>query len=71
MQSFAQARYRLLGNGGHWFPGANADGLDTAVSEAQLLSVLGQSPWAERIPGILRSLRDRLSGTPERRLTEV
>ena len=71
LQSFAQARYRLLGNGGHWFPGANADGLDTAVSEVELLSVLGQSPWGDRIPQILRSLRDRLSGTPERRLTEV
>lgn len=70
LSSFAQARYRLLGNGGHWFPGANADGLDHSVSEADLLAVLGQSPWAARIPAILRTLRDRLAGAPERRLTQ-
>ena len=68
--SFAQARYRLLGNGGHWFPGANADGFDDRVTEAELLASLGQSPWAAEIPGILRSLRERLSGAPVRRLTQ-
>ena len=68
--SFAQARYRLLGNGGHWFPGANADGFDDRVTEAELLGSLGQSPWAGKIPGILRSLRERLSGAPVRRLTQ-
>ena len=70
LQSFARARYGLLGQGGHWFPGANADALDAAVSEEQLLQALAASPWRQRIPGLLRGLRERLGGTPVRRLQE-
>jgi predicted aldo/keto reductase-like oxidoreductase len=68
LEGFAKARYGLLGQGNHWFPGANADGLDCEVSEAELLSVLTASPWAERIPGLLRRLRDRVGGTAVQRL---
>ena len=68
LEGFAKARYGLLGQGNHWFPGANADGLDCEVSEAELLSVLIASPWAERIPGLLRRLRDRVGGTAVQRL---
>jgi predicted aldo/keto reductase-like oxidoreductase len=68
LESFARARYGLLGNGGHWFPGANADRLDGEVSEAQLRAALAASPWAERIPAILRQLRERLGGQDVRRL---
>jgi predicted aldo/keto reductase-like oxidoreductase len=74
LESFARARYGLLGNGGHWFPGANADafeaeGLKGAVSEAQLRQVLAGSPWGERIPAILRQLKARLGGTAVQRLS--
>ena len=68
LESFCQARYRLLGHGGHWFPGENADALDHQVSEAELLAVLGGSPWAERIPDLLRELQRRLGGEAGRRL---
>ncbi len=68
LEGYCQARYRLLGNGGHWFPGENADALDQTVSEADLLAVLEGSPWAERIPGQLRALRRRLGGGMARRL---
>jgi predicted aldo/keto reductase-like oxidoreductase len=68
LEGFARARYGLLGQGSHWFPGANADGLDREVSEAELLSVLTGSPWAERIPGLLRRLRERVGGTAVQRL---
>jgi hypothetical protein len=76
LESFAKARYGLLGNGGHWFPGANADvfeadGLAGAVSEAQLRVVLADSPWAERIPAILRQLKTRLGGTMVQRLSNT
>jgi predicted aldo/keto reductase-like oxidoreductase len=68
LEGFARARYRLLGNGGHWFPGENADALDGAVSEAELRQALRHSPWAEVIPDRLRRLRTRLGGAPVRRL---
>ncbi|MEX1316853.1 MAG: aldo/keto reductase [Synechococcaceae cyanobacterium] len=68
LESFARARYGLLGNAGHWFPGANADALDDAVSEAELRAVLAASPWVERIPQVLRRLRERLGGQSVRRL---
>ncbi len=68
LEGFARARYRLLGNGGHWFPGENADALDGTVSEAELRTALADSPWAEVIPGLLRRLRDRLGGEAVRRL---
>ena len=70
LESFGRARYGLLGQGGHWFPGSNADALDDVVSEAELLSVLGRSPWAAQIPAILRRLRERLGGQPLNRLQQ-
>ena len=71
LQSYAKARYRLLGQGGHWFAGANADAFETDVSVRDLQAVLGASPWRDHIPGILRSLRDRLAGEAQMRLSSV
>jgi predicted aldo/keto reductase-like oxidoreductase len=68
LEDFCQARYRLLGQGDHWFPGENADALDREVSEAELRAVLSESPWAECIPDLLRELRRRLGGGRARRL---
>jgi predicted aldo/keto reductase-like oxidoreductase len=68
LEGFARARYGLLGQGDHWFPGANADALDGAVSEFDLLTVLQASPWAAEIPGLLRRLRQRLGGATVSRL---
>ncbi|MCP9790246.1 aldo/keto reductase [Vulcanococcus limneticus Candia 3F8] len=70
LQSFGRARYGLLGSGGHWFPGANADALDVSVSEVELLGVLGGSPWAAQIPDLLRRLRERIGGEQVRRLQQ-
>ena len=69
LEGFVKARYGLLGRAGHWFPGANADALDSSVSEELLLSVLNESPWKDRIPGLLRSLRDRAGGSTQKRLS--
>jgi predicted aldo/keto reductase-like oxidoreductase len=68
LEGFARARYRLLGQGGHWFPGENADALDGAVSEAELRAALASSPWAGVIPDLLRRLRARLGGEAVQRL---
>jgi len=70
LEDFCRARYGLMGHGGHWFPGSNADALDGAVSEADLRTVLAGSPWAEEIPGLLRRLRERVGGQAVRRLQE-
>ena len=71
LESYARARYGLLGSGGHWFAGANADGLDEEVSAEELQTVLQESPWRERIPEILRSLKQRLKGESQMRLSSV
>ena len=68
LEGYGRARYTLLGQGDHWFPGANADALDDSVSEGELLGVLGGSPWAPRIPALLRRLRERLGGMTAQRL---
>ena len=60
-----------MGSASHWFPGANADALDQGVSEAELRAVLQASPWREQIPGILRSLRERVGGSPTKRLMQT
>ncbi len=69
MEGYARARYGLLGQASHWFPGANADGLDGAVSEASLMQALEASPWAEQIPDLLRHLRARVGGAVQHRLS--
>ena len=68
MESFAKDRYGLLGRGGHWFPGSNADCLDCEVSEDELKKVLLNSPWSSEIPFILRKLKARLGGERRDRL---
>ena len=71
LESYARARYRLLGQGSHWFPGANADALDHSIRESELLVALAGSPWRDQIPGILRSLKQRLSGEAQQRLSDL
>jgi predicted aldo/keto reductase-like oxidoreductase len=68
LEAYGRARYGLLGQGSHWFPGENADALDGSVSEAELLAVLQASPWAAEIPDLLRRLRRRLGGEAVKRL---
>ena len=68
MESFAKDRYSLLGRGGHWFPGNNADCLDCEVSEDDLKKVLMNSPWRSEILLILRKLKNRLGGERRDRL---
>jgi predicted aldo/keto reductase-like oxidoreductase len=70
LESFARARYGLLGSGGHWFPGANADVLDSKVSAAELRAAVAASPWADQIPAILDQLRRRLGGQAVKRLMD-
>jgi predicted aldo/keto reductase-like oxidoreductase len=66
LTEWARMRYNLMGNAGHWFPGANAAHLDTAG----LRQALGAHPFAERIPKILREAHALLHGEQQKRLSE-
>lgn len=66
LQSFARARYNLLGNGGHWFPGQRLGDRDPT----EFRDCLQRSPFAERIPAILADLEARIGGESVQRLSQ-
>jgi predicted aldo/keto reductase-like oxidoreductase len=63
---WGKMRYNLLGNGGHWFPGENIK----AFPEADLLPHLAASPFADRIPGVLRQAHELMFGEEKKRLSQ-
>ena len=67
LTEWAKMRYNLMGNAGHWFPGANAARLDADGISA----VLDGNPFAERIPGILAEAHTMLHGEQQKRLSET
>ncbi|MGB0560515.1 MAG: aldo/keto reductase [Spirulinaceae cyanobacterium] len=66
MTSYAQARYNLLENGGHWFPGRQAR--DFNVSDLQ--AALQASPHRAIIPDRLREAHKLLGSTAVKRLSQ-
>jgi len=66
MTKYAKMRYNLLGNGGHWFPGAKAD----QVNKLDLQQCLAQSPHADKIPALLKEAHQLLGGEVVRRLSQ-
>lgn len=70
--AWAKMRYNLLGQGDHWFPGENAGGIGKLTGKAReaLMKCLAQSPFAERIPGILEEAHRLLAEAPVKRLSE-
>ena len=66
LTEWAKMRYNLMGNAGHWFPGANAGSFDAEGVRA----ALGDYAFAENIPGILREAHALLHGEQQKRLSE-
>ena len=67
LTDWGKMRYNLLGGaGGHWFPGEMAGEFsDDAIAKA-----CAASPFAERIPSMLREAHALLLDAPKKRLSE-
>ena len=66
MLGYAQARYNLLGNGGHWFPGYKVSSMEWE----KLDDCLAESPLADRIPAVLREAHEAFDTEDKKRLSE-
>ena len=66
LTDWAKARYNLLGQANHWFPGETAEKL----ARYDLQPVLRGTPFADRIPGLLAEAHQALAGAPQTRLSQ-
>ena len=66
MIEYGKARYNLLENGGHWFPGAKANNID----KLNFQDCLKHSPHANKIPDILKESDRLLGGAAVQRLSQ-
>ena len=64
--NWGKMRYNLMGNAGHWFPGANAGGADAAAIRRKLVN----HPLVERIGEVLAEAHALLHDAPKKRLSE-
>lgn len=70
MRGFAQARYNLIGNAEHWFPGRQADKLGD-IDPCDLHQALQDSTYADRIIDILNQAHDLMGGKAVQRLSST
>ena len=70
MEGYARARYQLLGNGSHWFPGNNSNLLDVDVSEGQVLKALEGHINPKKVLRKLRTLKEKFGDNVANRLSK-
>ena len=66
MVGYGEARYNLLNNGGHWFPGTRGERIDPKALEP----ILSGSPFRDRLVPILQETHALLGGAPVKRLSQ-
>ena len=66
MKGYGQMRYNLLGNGGHWFPGENAE----KAGELDLSDVARRSGLGDRLVPLLQETHDILAKEKVKRLSQ-
>ncbi len=69
MTEYGKMRFNLLGNGGHWFPGAPVESVEE-VDTGALTSAVAESPYAGQIPGLIQQCVELLGGAKVKRLSE-
>ncbi|MBE9009305.1 aldo/keto reductase [Pseudanabaenaceae cyanobacterium LEGE 13415] len=63
---YAKMRYNLLGQADHWFPGARVNQIDIE----EIRPYLSRSPFADRIPELLRETHQLLGAEAVKRLSQ-
>jgi hypothetical protein len=66
MLDYAKMRYNLLGNGGHWFPGAKAD---ASTDWAALRQSLAHHPLAGRMIEVIKEAHALFNAEDVKRLS--
>ena len=66
MVDFGKMRYNLLGNAGHWFPGCKVQPFD----DQEMIDLHAASPFAGRLPEILRDAHALLNAEEVKRQSE-
>jgi predicted aldo/keto reductase-like oxidoreductase len=70
LTEWARGRYNLMKAGNAWVPGNNVGVLDEPEKWATIEASIQSSPFAERIPALLREAHELLGGEERKRLSE-
>jgi len=72
MIEYGRFRYNMMGNGGHWMPGCQADQLDDAEVAARFRDYFGEFPGGpDRLIDLLREAHGMFIGKPGKRLSSA